>query len=385
MTKLSGHTGDTSMPHPVQPGNTQAQFADAVLEGGGVRGIAHVGALSVAEEKGYRWRNVAGTSAGAFVAALMAADYSAGELYTIMSSLDFRRFARDRGFNWFFLREALNLLTRCGIHTGSYIEEFMREHLRAKKKSQFGDLITPGRENEPKDSRFRYRLTVIASDITSGCMLRLPQDALQYGIDPDDLNMALAVRMSASIPFFFMPINQQARDGTNCRIVDGGLLSNFPVSLFDVPGEPRHPTFGFHLVDSLPSSTNPWPVNPTGNVLQVGKALLNTMLTAHDRLYMDDHTFVRTIVIPVNGISGTSFNLSREQTDMLYQNGRTAAEQFFSTWDFEAYKIAYRSGLPEKGRRERLHAEMQRIKRMTKPMAQASQEQAYSTSCSDSR
>lgn len=358
--------------HQVQPGNIKPQFADAVLEGGGVRGIAHVGALAVAEEKGYQWRNVAGTSAGAFVAALMAADYTAPELYTIMSGLDFSRFARDRGFNWFFLKEAFNLLTRCGIHSGSYIEVFMSEHLGAKKKYKFGDLVIPGRENEPKNSPFRYRLTVIASDITSGCMLRLPQDALQYGIDPDDLNIALAVRMSASIPFFFMPINQQAKDGGTYRIVDGGLLSNFPVSLFDVPTEPRHPTFGFHLVDSLPTSADPWPVNPTDNVVQVSQALLNTMLKAHDRLYMDDHTFVRTIVIPVNGISGTSFNLSKADADMLYQNGRTAAEQFFSTWDFDAYKSAFRSGLPVQSRRERLHEHMQQIRRVTHPLEQVS-------------
>ena len=355
------------MLHQTQRGNKQP-CADAVLEGGGVRGIAHVGALSVAEEKGYQWLNIAGTSAGAFVAALMAADYSASELYSIMSSLDFNRFARDRGFNWFFLRETLNLLTRFGMHSGSYIEEFMSEHLRAKKKYTFGDLVVPGHENEPKNSRFRYRLTVIASDITSGCMLRLPQDALQYGIDPDDLNIALAVRMSASIPFFFMPMNQQDKDGKTYRIVDGGLLSNFPVSLFDVATEPRHPTFGFHLVDTLPTSANPWPVNPTNNVFQVGQALLNTMLTAHDRLYMDDQTFVRTIVIPVNGISGTSFNLSKAEADTLYQNGREAAQQFFSTWDFEAYKSAYRSGLPAKGRRERLHEHMQQVKRSTHPL-----------------
>ena len=50
-------------------GNTIQLQADIVLEGGGVRGIGHVGALSVMEEKGYRWANIAGTSAGAFVAA----------------------------------------------------------------------------------------------------------------------------------------------------------------------------------------------------------------------------------------------------------------------------------------------------------------------------
>ena len=54
-------------------------IADAVFEGGGVKGIALVGAVAVAEEKGYRWANLAGTSAGAIVASLLAAGYTGAE------------------------------------------------------------------------------------------------------------------------------------------------------------------------------------------------------------------------------------------------------------------------------------------------------------------
>ena len=346
-----------------QPVNNNQLRADAVLEGGGVRGIGHVGALTVAEEKGYSWVNVAATSAGAFVAAMMAAGYSAKEMYSIMrDEVDFNRFAQDKGFNGFFLGEAIHLLTRGGLHTGDYIVGFMKEKLGAKQKQKFGDLVVPGREHEPKDSKYRYGLIVIASDISTGRMLRLPQDALQFGLDPDELDIALAVRMSASIPFFFLPVNQHnKKDGRDCSIVDGGLLSNFPVSIFDVQTKPSHPTFGLRLVDSLPTPDCPWPINSTNNVFQIGQALLSTMLSAHDRLYMDDHTFVRTITIPVNGISGTQFNLSKEQADMLYQNGRNAAEQFLSTWNFDAYITAYRSNLPQKGRRERLHEYMKGV------------------------
>ncbi len=54
--------------------------ADAVFQGGGVKVIGLVGALTVAEQYGYRWVNVAGTSAGAMVAALVAAGYRAEEV-----------------------------------------------------------------------------------------------------------------------------------------------------------------------------------------------------------------------------------------------------------------------------------------------------------------
>jgi NTE family protein len=331
--------------------------ADLVLEGGGVRGIGHVGALSVMEEKGYRWANIAGTSAGAFVAALLAAGYTASEMYGIMKNeVQFSRFAHDPGLDGTILVEALHMLRRAGMHTGNFIETFIRQKLRARGIASFGDLVLNARE--PKHSSSRYRLTVIASDISTGTMLRLPQDMLRFGHDPDALDIAQAVRMSASIPFFFIPVHQKHADGSASLIVDGGLLSNFPVYLFDVPGVPRRPTFGLRLVDAPPTAEFPWPPNPTGNALQIGRALLNTLLRAHDRLYMDDHTYVRTIAIPVNGISGTQFDLSSQEAETLYQNGRKAAEQFFSTWDFEAYKATYRGGQPAKSRRERLHEQM---------------------------
>lgn len=340
--------------------NTCSQ-ADLVLEGGGVRGIGHVGALSLMEEKGYRWIHIAGTSAGAFVAALLAAGYNASELYDIMKNeVQFSRFARDPGMDGLLVVEALHLLQRAGLHTGNFIETFIRQKLRARGIACFGDLVLD--PHEPKHSSFRYRLTVIASDISAGMMLRLPQDMLRFGLDPDALDIAQAVRMSASIPFFFMPVRKKHAGGSASLIVDGGLLSNFPVYLFDVPGVPRHPTFGLRLVDAPPTAEQPWLPNPTGNALQIGRALLNTMLRAHDRLYMDDHTYVRTIAVPVNGISGTKFNLSSQEADTLYQNGRKAAEQFFSTWDFEAYKATYRDSQPARGRRERLHEQMKRAK-----------------------
>jgi len=353
--------------------NSEILYADAVLEGGGVRGIAHVGALVEAEKRGYQWVNIAGTSAGAIVASLMAAGYTAKEMYEIMSHVNFKLFADSDGFSWFFARQFFNLTIRGGVHPGKYAEGFVKSYMSARGKKTFGDLIVPGQEHLPKNSPQRYRLTVIASDISTGRMVRLPQDAqICYNIDPDDFEIAHAVRMSMSIPFFFIPVSQKYAGGRICRIVDGGLLSNFPISIFDVhDDEPTRPTFGFHLVDQAPQANEADPVvfTPTGNVYQIGKALLNTMLTAHDRLYMDDHTYVRTIAIPTNGISSTNFNLSDEEKLTLYHNGQEAAQNFFKTWDFEAYKLAYRSGKPLPGRQKQLHENMKTIQRNSKPLS----------------
>ena len=63
------------------------------FEGGGVRGIAHVGAICALAEKGYEWERVAGTSAGAIIAAL------GGRIFlfrakTIITDIDYNKFTK---------------------------------------------------------------------------------------------------------------------------------------------------------------------------------------------------------------------------------------------------------------------------------------------------
>lgn len=160
---------------------------DLVFEGGGVKGIGLAGAFSELWDRGYEARCVAGTSAGAITAALAAAGYTGQEL------------GRSR----------------------------RRDALRA-----FGN------------AKQQYLLQVVASDLTAHSMLVLPRDARLLGVEPDGLEIALAVRMSMSIPIFFDATIHPGADGRKHMIVDGGMLSNFPVWLFDAPAgqEPLVPT-----------------------------------------------------------------------------------------------------------------------------------------------
>ena len=83
-------------------------------------------------------------------------------------------------------------------------------------------------------------------------MLILPDDISRYGIDPMEFEIAKAVRMSISIPLYFKPIKFSYENGCSF-IVDGGILSNFPIWIFDVEGIPRWPTFGLKLVGNSSS------------------------------------------------------------------------------------------------------------------------------------
>lgn len=341
---------------------TDEKRLDLVLEGGGVKGIALVGALAVLEERGFQPQNVAGSSAGAIVATALAAGYTAAEQRRIMQELDFKLF-KDTGWKDRIplIGKGISILFDQGIYEGDFFFEWMRELMAAKGVHTFRDLVHPDFADDP---RFRYKVRVTASDLTGRCLLALPQDAVRLGLNPDDLNVALAVRMSMSIPVFFEPVRiKNPQTGQEHLIVDGGMLSNFPVWMFDTPGEPSWPTFGLLLVEEDPSSppTEGLPGVPgSSNPFKVTAGFLwslaATMMEAHDRRYLEKANFARTIPIPTLGISSIDFDLTPVQADALYEAGRKAAEGFLEAWDFPAYIAEFRSGKSHSRRRDLLEA-----------------------------
>ena len=344
---------------------TNDSYADLVFEGGGVKGIGLAGALATLEERGYQPQNVAGTSAGAITAALLAAGYDAAELREIIMTLDYRQF-QDRAWEdrMPLVERSLSLLLDLGIFEGDRFLEWIRERLEAKGVRTFADLVHPEYADDP---RFRSKLQVIASDVTTHQLLILPRDASKLGIEPDDLDVALAVRMSMSIPVFFEPVRiENPETGQIHVIVDGGMLSNYPVWLFDCEdGEPPEwPTLGMLLVEPKPSvpigARLPAPRmagKGPGAVIDYVKALAQTMMEAHDRLYVEQANYARTIPIPTLGVGTTEFDLSPERALALFDSGRWAAEKFLKEWDFDAYIAEFRSG-KEHSRRESLVASM---------------------------
>ncbi len=325
--------------------------ADAVFEGGGVKGIGLVGAVAVAEEKGYEWVNVAGTSAGAIVAALITAGYTAVELKQIMAELDYNRFKDTGLLDRVPLAGPLaSVIFEKGIYEGRFCETWMKELLRKKNVETFGDLMM---DEYKDDQRYRFKLRVIISDISRGRLMVLPQDVADFGIRPEDLNVAAAVRMSMSIPFFYEPVKlKNMKTNKTSYIVDGGILSNFPVWLFDSDVSiPEWPTFGFKLVE--PGEENQVRHKVRGPITLL-TALFATMMEAHDARYIEEDQFIRTIPVPTLGIGTTEFDISRERSEELYQSGRRAAEKFFKTWDFDRYVDEYRRKKPPSGRSTRL-------------------------------
>ena len=92
-------------------------------------------------------------------------------------------------------------------------------------------------------------------------------------------------------------------------MVDGGILSNYPIWIFDSPTAPRWPTFGFHFVkDEI--QADPAHYNEP---ISMFKGLFKTMMQAHDLRHLDKESKARTITIPTGTITSTNFELTKEE------------------------------------------------------------------------
>ncbi len=292
---------------------------DGVFAGGGVKAFAFLGALQIMEEKGYEFVRLAGTSAGAIVASLLKAGYTSEELFALLSDLDVEMFKDERRTfvpfpiaKWFFL------YFRMGLYRGDQLEQWLKEKLRQKGVETFADL--------PKQS-----LRVIASDLTKGKIVVLPDDLKDYGIIPEKFSVARAVRMSCSVPFFFEPVKlyDRAEKGRACFIVDGGVLSNFPMWLFsDGKKKLRRPVIGFQLKPEVKDISE----QRIDNAIALFKALFNTMTSAHDTRYISKKHAKNIVFIPVEHVDATDFHLSDTMKEQLITLGREETEQFLTTW-----------------------------------------------------
>lgn len=314
------------------------KFADAVFEGGGVKGIGLVGALKTLEDNGFKWKNICGTSAGSIIAALVAVGYSAEEIKKLMLKLDYKEIADKKKLNIPVLSNTHNLLFKKGIFKGDYLKNWIDEALSHKlrqaniQRLTFGDLINPKEKdillNNSKYKR-KYKLHIIATDISRGKMLILPEDIAEYGINPDELQVSIAIRMSISIPYFFQPVSlNNVSTNKKSLIVDGGVLSNYPVWLFDVNGIPRWPTIGFKLGGNKEIREH-----KITNIFNFTRSIIETMLEAQDDVHIEEMDYLRTVKINSLDVKTTDFNISNEKIIDLYESGVTCAKEFLNSFE----------------------------------------------------
>jgi NTE family protein len=328
----------------------QPKLVDLVLSGGGVKFIGLVGAIVALMDAGYSIKRVSGVSAGSVVAAILAAASNDGRL----TGEDIKELAfsvplhtwRDSG-PVPFLGAAWGLVKETSMYRGDAAYDWIRSELKNLGVTSFGDLVADGLHLVEGP---RYKLVVTVADLTAAQLVRLPWDYRRlYGLDPDEQLVAEAVRASMAIPFFYRPVKLTGAGGATSTLVDGGVLSNFPIDTFDRPDgkPPRWPTFGITVL--------PRPNEGIGAVMPALKplrffeqtalleSLLTTMLAGHDQTHLSrPWVSARAILVESANVGVLDFDSPRGRLEELYANGYAAAELFLSTWDWSAYLDRFR-------------------------------------------
>ncbi|MCU6600634.1 patatin-like phospholipase family protein [Peribacillus frigoritolerans] len=290
---------------------------DGVFSGGGIKGYGLVGALQELEEKGFVFHRTAGTSAGSIIAAFVAAGYTGKEMEKFFLDIDLSGLLdKRRGLLPIPFAKWLLLYWKLGLYKGNALEAWVAGKLSERNVVTFKDV-------RPKSLR------IITSDISNGKLVVLPDDLPNYGVDPSAFPVAKAVRMSCSIPYFFEPVKLNVGK-SKFLFVDGGVLSNFPMWLFNSDHvRKERPVIGLRLsVDEI------WKPHEVDNAVELFSALFKTMKDAHDARYISKKHVHNIVFIPMKGISAMDFNLNEEKKGELINKGRQCTKEFLKKWTY---------------------------------------------------
>jgi len=317
---------------------------DLVLAGGGVKGIGLAGAVVKLMEAGYRAYRVAGSSAGSIVGAIVAAaakndQLTPADVRDLALSIDYRKFLDPGPIERLpLLGPSWAILQGSGIYQGDYAHNFIADRLRDLGVTTFADLRL---DDDQLPEERRYRLVVTVADVTTGQLVRLPWDYRRlYGLDPDEQLVADAVRASMSIPFFFRPVTLTSATGRESTLVDGGLLSNYPIDSLDRPDgkKPRWPTLGVTLLPDLPQN-NAKVIPALAPLRHFGgpsllEDVITTILVGRDQAYLNlPWVNCRTIRVDSTKVGVLDFDINQREIDALYDEGHRAATSFLATFN----------------------------------------------------
>ena len=197
-------------------------------------------------------------------------------------------------------------------------------------------------------------MSVMASDVTLQTKAEFPLNAKDYWNNPDEVNPSEYVRASMSIPVFFSPhkvkVQQNIQNNSEMWqqkstamdkanglskeiwLVDGGVLSNFPINIFHNPQAlvARMPTFGVKLEDETHINPNEEYSKEMGFGKFLG-SLFSTIRFYYDKDFLKRNTLYEKAIahIDVENINWLNFGMDEETKIKLFNRGAEAAKAFF--------------------------------------------------------
>ncbi|GAB3638534.1 hypothetical protein GCM10027422_41240 [Hymenobacter arcticus] len=332
------------------PGHAQPAiplYRNLIMKGGGIRGIAYGGALQELERQGVlaSITRVGGTSAGAIQAALLAVGYAPAAITDIINRTPVQRLNDGR---FIFIGGGSRLLRQFGWYRGNQLATYLCELVG--RQTQRPNLTLAELHALALAQPGHYRdLYTTGTNLTRQCT-----QVFSYETHPT-MRVADAVRISMSIPLYFRAVlldadNQviqgKPKAGQPVQVlVDGGLLANYPLHMFDLPR---------YLPAGLPPGTT---ANPETLGLRLDRAeqiALDTLPTGRPALApYDIHDFPsyigalytvalenlnpalptdwpRTISISTLGYGPKVRRISAAQKEQLLASGRQGVQAFFS-------------------------------------------------------
>ena len=327
-----------------------SQFRNLVFEGGGVKGIAYAGAIQVLEQQGILpgILRVAGTSAGAITATLLALGAGSKDIASIVGGTDFHQFM-DSSF--LPTSNIWRLVKDYGWYKGDAFATWMRGII--KQRTGDAELSFAGlRALKARGGTFRD-LYMVGTDLSK-------QQALVFsGDDTPDMPIWYAARTSMSIPFFFQAVMAQG-----AVRVDGGVSWNYPIDMFDYRRflenpkkgvRPDYPTLyaadqvynketlGFRVdtADEIAAEKRRWnsPPEKVDDIADYIKALVGFMLDTANKTHLHDDDWHRTVFIDAAGIGATDFGLSQAQIQTLIANGVSGTTNYLKWFNNVRAKV----------------------------------------------
>ncbi len=289
------------------------QIENLVFKGGGVLGIAYAGALEVLEQQNILSgvKRVAGTSAGAITAALVSLRYTSAQITNIVNQTDFKSFEDGE-----FIIDALHTINKYGFYKGDAFLQWMKTQIKnagMDENATFQDFANKGCRE----------LFVFSTDLNEKGLKEFSVETTPTVI------VAEAVRASMSIPLFFEAWTFPDKNPDNHMYVDGGMIYNYPLTIFDTGLDPNPQSLGLFLSNL---GTPPPPSTlQTGEFKEYISTLVETMLDAQVVNFQHDpEEEKRSIVIDNLGISPTDFKLTDDQKTALFNSGKQYASAFLA-------------------------------------------------------
>ena len=258
--------------------------------GGGIRVIAHVGALEVISDQIQFVKEYCGVSAGALLALCLSIGYSLTELREFVLGFDFT--------NVMEVDSAPGLLTNFGLDTGNRLQKMTEACIRVK-----------GLSGEITFAELERGLRVYATDLNNGNYITFSKETTPT------MRVADAVRASMSFPYYFQPYTDIS---SGHMYGDGGIISNFPMHTFTE--RERDETLGFILQEEC----GEYEEFEFSNFM-MRPFLLNMLSRSQSEIRI--HGW-RSLVIPIAGVNPLNFELDKETKEMLLNQGATAAAKW---------------------------------------------------------